>query len=139
MPDPLQATLRIAGSGLEAQSVRLRVISENIANAQSTGDTPGAEPYTRQTISFDSVLDRSLGVPLVRVKTIGRDDAPFKVEHDPGNPAADATGFVKTPNVDMLTELADMREANRAYEANLQVAKQSAELLGQTVSLLKDA
>jgi flagellar basal-body rod protein FlgC len=139
MSDPLQATLRIAGSGLEAQSVRLRVISENIANAQSTGDTPGADPYTRQTVSFDSVLDRSLGAPLVRIKTIGRDDAPFKVEHDPGNPAADAGGFVKLPNVDMLTELADMREANRSYEANLQVAKQSAELLGQTVSLLKDA
>ena len=139
MSDPLQATLRIAGSGLEAQSVRLRVISENIANAQSTGDTPGADPYTRQTVSFDSVLDRSLGAPLVRIKTIGRDDAPFKVEHDPGNPAADAGGFVKLPNVDMLTELADMREANRNYEANLQVAKQSAELLGQTVSLLKDA
>ena len=113
MPDPLQATLRIAGSGLEAQSARLRVISENIANAQSTGDTPGADPYTRQTISFDSVLDRSLGVPLVRVKTIGQDDTPFKVEHDPGNPAADASGFVKMPNVDVLTELADMREANR--------------------------
>ena len=139
MPDPLQATLRIAGSGLEAQSVRLRVISENIANSQSTGDTPGADPYTRQTISFDSVLDRSLGVPLVRIKTIGQDDSPFKVEHDPGNPAADAGGFVKMPNVDVLTELADMREANRTYEANLQVAKQSAELLGQTVSLLKDA
>ena len=139
MSDPLQATLRIAGSGLEAQSVRLRVISENIANAQSTGDTPGADPYTRQTVSFDSVLDRSLGAPLVRIKTISRDDAPFKVEHDPGNPAADAGGFVKMPNVDVLTELADMREANRTYEANLQVAKQSAELMNQTVSLLKDA
>ena len=139
MPDPLQATLRIAGSGLEAQSMRLRVISENIANAQSTGDTPGADPYTRQTISFDSVLDRSLGVPLVKIKTIGQDDTPFRVEHDPGNPAADAAGFVKLPNVDVLNELADMREANRTYEANLQVAKQSAELLGQTVSLLKDA
>jgi len=127
MPDPLQATLRIAGSGLEAQSMRLRVISENIANAQSTGDTPGADPYTRQTISFDSVLDRSLGVPLVRVRTIGQDDTPFRVEHDPGNPAADAAGFVKLPNVDVLNELADMREANRTYEANLQVAKQSAE------------
>jgi len=139
MPDPLQATLRIAGSGLEAQSMRLRVISENIANAQSTGDTPGADPYTRQTISFDSVLDRSLGVPLVRVRTIGQDDTPFRVEHDPGNPAADAAGFVKLPNVDVLNELADMREANRTYEANLQVAKQSAELLGETVNLLKDA
>jgi len=139
MSDPLQATLRIAGSGLEAQSVRLRVISENIANAQSTGDTPGADPYTRQTVSFDSVLDRSLSAPAVRIKTIGRDNTPFKVEHDPAIRPPDAGGFVKLPNVDMLTELADMREANRTYEANLQVAKQSAELLGQTVSLLKDA
>jgi len=139
MVDPLQSTLRIAGSGLEAQSVRLRIISENIANAESTGDTPGADPYVRQTISFDNVLDRSINAPLVRVRTIGRDDAPFKIEHDPGNPAADSGGFVKLPNVDVLTELADMREANRTYEANLQVAKQSAELLGMTVSLLKDA
>ena len=139
MPDPLLSTLRIAGSGLEAQSVRLRIISENIANAQSTGDTAGADPYTRQTVSFDNVLDRSINAPLVRVRTIGRDNAPFKVERDPGNPAADADGFVKLPNVDVLTELADMREANRTYEANLQVAKQSAELLGMTVNLLKDA
>ncbi len=139
MPDPLQSTLRIASSGLEAQSTRLRVISENIANSQSTGETPGADPYTRQTISFDNVLDRSLGAPLVRVKSIGRDDAPYRIEHDPGNPAADAGGFVKMPNVDVLNELADMREANRTYEANLQVAKQSAELLGETVNLLKDA
>lgn len=139
MADPLQSTLRIAGSGLEAQSVRLRIISENIANAQSTGDTPGANPYTRQTVSFDNVLDRAINAPLVRVRTIGRDDTPFKVEHDPGNPAADANGFVKLPNVDVLTELADMREANRTYEANLQVAKQSADLLGMTVNLLKDA
>ena len=139
MPDPLLSTLRIAGSGLEAQSVRLRIISENIANAQSTGDTAGADPYTRQTVSFDNVLDRSINAPLVRVRTIGHDNAPFKVERDPGNPAADADGFVKLPNVDVLTELADMREANRTYEANLQVAKQSAELLGMTVNLLKDA
>ena len=132
-------TMSIAASGLRAQAGRMRIISENIANADSTPTTPGADPYTRQTISFDSALDRSLGAPLVRVKTIGRDDAPYKVEHDPGNPAADAAGFVKMPNVDVLTELADMREANRTYEANLQVAKQSAELLGQTVSLLKDA
>ena len=139
MIDPLQSSLRIAGSGLEAQSVRMRVISENIANAQSTGTAPGADPYSRQTVSFDNVFDRESGVSMVRVKSLGRDDTPFKVEHDPGNPAADAAGFVKLPNVDVLTELADMREANRTYEANLQVAKQSAELLGETVNLLKDA
>ena len=74
----------------------------------------------------------------MRVKSIGLDDSPFKIEHDPGNPAADDSGFVKMPNVDVLTELADMREANRTYEANLQVAKQSADLLGMTVNLLKD-
>jgi flagellar basal-body rod protein FlgC len=139
MIDPLQSSLRIAGSGLEAQSVRMRIISENIANSQSTGDAPGADPYARQTVSFDNVVDHATGVSMVRVKSLGRDDTPFKVEHDPGNPAADAAGFVKLPNVDVLTELADMREANRTYEANLQVAKQSAELLGETVNLLKDA
>ncbi|MGO9771071.1 MAG: flagellar basal body rod protein FlgC [Roseiarcus sp.] len=138
MPDPLQSSLRIAGAGLEAQSTRLRVISENIANSQSTGTTPGADPYTRQTVSFSSEVDRAAGLSLVRVKSIGLDDSPFKIEHDPGNPAADDSGFVKMPNVDVLTELADMREANRTYEANLQVAKQSADLLGMTVNLLKD-
>ncbi|MGD0183950.1 MAG: flagellar basal body rod protein FlgC [Roseiarcus sp.] len=138
MPDPLQSSLRIAGAGLEAQSTRLRVISENIANSQSTGTTPGADPYTRQTVSFSSEVDRAAGLSLVRVKSIGLDDSPFKIEHDPGNPAADDNGFVKMPNVDVLTELADMREANRTYEANLQVAKQSADLLGMTVNLLKD-
>ncbi|MGD0639678.1 MAG: flagellar basal body rod protein FlgC [Roseiarcus sp.] len=138
MADPLQSSLKIAGAGLEAQSVRLRVISENIANSQSTGTTPGADPYTRQTVTFDDELDRAAGLSLVRVKSIGFDGSPFKIEHDPGSPAADENGFVKMPNVDMLTELADMREANRTYEANLQVAKQSAELLGMTVNLLKD-
>jgi flagellar basal-body rod protein FlgC len=137
--DPLQASLRIAGAGMEAQSSRLRVISENIANAQSTGTTAGADPYSRKTITFDSEMDRSLGLPLIHVKNIGLDGTPFKVELDPGNPAADAKGFVKVPNVDLLVELADMREANRSYEANLQVAKQSADLMSQTVGLLKDA
>lgn len=119
--------------------MRLRIISENIANSQSTGVTPGADPYTRQTVSFGDELDRAAGLSLVRVKTIGFDSSPFKVERDPGNPAADENGFVKMPNVDVLTELADMREANRTYEANLQVAKQSAELLTMTTNLLKDA
>ena len=137
--DPLKASLRIAGSGLETQSVRLRIISENIANAQSTASVPGGDPYTRQTISFEDEIDRASGVPLVKVKQIGRDAAPYRVEQDPGNPAADDKGFVKLPNVDVLVELADLREANRSYEANLQVAKQSSDLMNQTVSLLRDA
>jgi flagellar basal-body rod protein FlgC len=137
--DPLQASLRIAASGLQAQSTRLRIVSENIANAQSTGATAGADPYARRTVSFESALDRSTGAELVQVKTIGLDRAPFRLEHDPGNPAADAQGIVKMPNVDVLIELADMREANRSYEANLQVAKESADMLNVTVALMKDA
>jgi|SRR5579862_7327440 flagellar basal-body rod protein FlgC len=139
MLDPLQISLKIAGAGLEAQSARLRVISENVANSQSTGPVPGADPYARKTITFDSEMDRALGVPMVHVKGVGVDQTPFKVELDPGNPAADEKGFVKMPNVDLLVELADMREANRSYEANLQVAKQSADLMNMTVNLLKDA
>lgn len=137
--DSLQAALRTAGSGLDAQSQRLRIVSENIANAQSTGSIPGADPYRRKTISFDAEVDRATGSQLVRVKNIGIDATPFRVEKDPGNPAADAQGYVKMPNVDVLLELADMRESNRSYEANLQVAKQSGELLTQTINLLKDA
>ena len=139
MSDSLQTSLRIAASGLQAQSVRLRVISENIANAQSTGSGPGDDPYVRKTVTFDSELDRTLGANLTKVKSVGLDSTPFKLEHDPGNPAADDKGMVKMPNVDLLVELADMREANRSYEANLQVAKQSADMLNTTVGLMKDA
>lgn len=139
MIDPLQSSLRIAASGLQAQSTRLRVVSENIANAQSTGAATGADPYQRKTITFDSEVDADTGANLVEVRAIGTDSRPFKVERDPGNPAADAQGMVKIPNVDVLVELADMREANRSYEANLQVAKQSADMLTVTVNLLKDA
>ncbi len=139
MQDSLETSLRIAASGLQAQSTRLRVVSQNIANAQSTGSTPGSDPYTRQTVSFESEIDRTLGANLVQVKSIGVDPSPFKLQHDPGNPAADENGMVKMPNVDVLMELADMREANRSYEANLQVAKQSADMLNTTISLMKGA
>jgi flagellar basal-body rod protein FlgC len=139
MQDSLQTALRIAASGLQAQSTRLRIVSQNIANAQSTGSASGADPYARQTVSFESEMDRTLGANVVAVKSIGVDPAPFKLEHDPGNPAADEGGMVKMPNVDVLKELADMREANRSYEANLQVAKQSADMLNTTISLMKDA
>jgi flagellar basal-body rod protein FlgC len=136
--DYLRASLHIAGSGLATQSTRLRIISENIANAQSTATIPGGDPYTRQTIAFETAIDRASGFNLVKIRQIGFDRSPFHVEQDPGSPAADAQGFVKTPNVDVLTELADLREANRSYEANLQVAKQASDLMNQTVALLKD-
>ncbi len=138
MIDPLQSSIKIAGAGLDAQAIRLRIIAENVANSQSTSNAAGGDPYTRRTVSFASEVDRAAGLPLVRVRSIGVDSAPFRIEQDPGNPAADAQGFVKMPNVDVLVELADMREANRTYEANLQVAKQTSDLMNMTVGLLKD-
>lgn len=138
MLDPLQASLRTAVSGMDAQSVRLRVITENIANAESTGSSPGLDPYQRKTVSFASELDRLTGAQIVKIQNIGVDDSSFRLELDPGNPAADSRGYVKRPNVDMLVEMSDMREANRSYEANLQVARQAGELMNMTVNLLKD-
>jgi flagellar basal-body rod protein FlgC len=137
MIDPLQASLRIAGSGLEAQSARLRIVSENMANAESTGTVAGAAPYARKTITFEGEMDRTVGAQLVKVKEVGTDRTPFRVEHDPGNPAADQSGNVKLPNVNMLVEMADMREANRSYEANLQIVKQTRDLVTMTIDLLK--
>ncbi len=137
MIDPLTAPLRVAAAGLEAQTTRMRVVSENLANAQSTGDTPGADPYQRKTVMFSSVLDQASGTSLVKVDRIGRDKTPFRVEYDPDHPAADKSGYVKLPNVNMLVEMADMREANRSYEADLQIVKQSRQMISMTIDLLR--
>jgi flagellar basal-body rod protein FlgC len=137
MTDPLLASLKVAGSGLEAQSTRLRIVSENIANARTTGDTPGADPYRRKTITFGAELDRVSGAQTVEVKKLGVDFAEFIEEYDPGNPAADERGIVKMPNVNILIEMADMRESNRSYEANLQTIKQTRDMISQTIALLK--
>lgn len=139
MMDPLVASLKISASGLEAQSSRLRVVSENLANARSTGDTPGADPYRRKTISFAQELDRAAGVETVEIKKIGVDQSDFQTEYDPGNPAADAKGVVKYPNVNILLEMADMREANRSYEANLQSIRQARDLINSTIDLLRSS
>ncbi|UOM34307.1 flagellar basal body rod protein FlgC [Acuticoccus sp. I52.16.1] len=135
--DPLAMVSRLSGAGLEAQSYRLRVVSENIANVQSTGATPGADPYQRKTIVFGAELDRDIGALSVRVKKTALDDAPFVLEHDPNHPAADADGNVKRPNVNLLTEMADMREANLSYEANLQMMKRARSMINQTIDLLR--
>ncbi len=139
MTDPLETSLRIASSGLRAQSARIRVVSENIANVDSAGSTPGADPYQRKTITFDSEFDRVANTKLLQVKQFGADKSPFRIEHIPGHPAADEQGNVKLPNVDMLIELADMKDANRSYQANLQSFKQSRELFAMTLDLLKAA
>jgi len=135
--DPLAAALKVAASGLGAQSERLRVVSENLANAQSTGATPGSDPYRRKTITFAAELDRATGGSLVEINEIGRDSGDFPVEFIPGHEAADDKGYVKMPNVNVLIEMADMSEANRSYEANLQVIKQARELISMTIDLMR--
>jgi flagellar basal-body rod protein FlgC len=137
MADPLLSTLRIGSSGLEAQSLRLRVIAENMANAQATGRTPGSAPYTRKVISFESELDEAANATVVRVAGIERHRAPYRVEHQPGHPAADARGYVRLPTVDLVVEAADMREANRSYEANLQAIRQARDMINMTLDLLR--
>jgi flagellar basal-body rod protein FlgC len=135
--DPLSSALRVAASGLDVQSARLRVVAENLANAQSTGATPGSDPYQRKTIAFSAEMDRVSGASLVEVGEIGTDKTPFRVEYDPAHPAADDSGYVKLPNVNMLIEMADMREANRSYEADLQIVKQARQMISMTIDLLR--
>jgi flagellar basal-body rod protein FlgC len=135
--DNLAATFSVAGSGLSAQSQRIRIASENLANAESTGNSPGANPYTRKVISFESELDEASGANLVQVGDTELDSSPYRLERMPGNPAADQSGYVKLPNVNMLVELSDIREATRSYDANVQVVKQTRDLVTMTIDLLK--
>ena len=137
MGDALISAMKTSASGLEAQSMRVRIISENLANAQSTGSTPGSDPFRRKTITFGEELDRMSGATVVDVKSVQTDQSPFSLEFDPGNPAANAAGYVKMPNVNLILEMADMREANRSYESNLQVVKQAREMISMTIDLLR--
>ncbi|MBP2297203.1 MULTISPECIES: flagellar basal body rod protein FlgC [Azospirillum] len=135
--DPLAATVRIASSGLQAQGTRLRVIAENIANADSTAATAGGDPYRRKTISFDTAMDRASGSEVVKVKQIGRDRSDFQLVFDPSHPAADDKGYVKRPNVQPLIEMMDMREASRSFEASVNVIEQSRSMMGRMIDLLR--
>lgn len=127
----------IAASGLRAQSERLRVISENVANSSSTGNTPGADPYQRKTISFRSEFDRALGANLVKINPIGRDQSDFSLRYEPNHPAANDQGYVSYPNINGLIEMADMREAQRTYEANMAVMETTRQLAGTTLQILR--
>lgn len=138
MIDPLKTAVGIASSGLQAQSTRLRITAENLANVHSTGSSPGADPYARKTIQFSTELDRASGASSVKIKAIGVDRTPFSTELDPGNPAADAQGRVKISNVNAMVEMADMREASRSYEANLQMIKQTRSMVMATIDLLRN-
>jgi flagellar basal-body rod protein FlgC len=133
----LLKALKISASGMSAESARMRVAAENLANSDTMASKPGGEPYRRKTISFVSELDRASGVSLVGINAIDRDHSAFPVEFQPGNEAADEKGYVKMPNVNPLIEMADMQEANRSYEANLQVIKQARDLISMTIDLMR--
>ncbi len=130
-------SMSIAASGLRAQSGRMRVISENIANADSTAQTPGGNPYRRKVPTFSSELDRSLDARVVSLGRIRPDASDFKLKYEPGNPAADGNGNVKYPNVNSLVEMTDLREAQRSYEANLNIVSATRRMIQRTLDILK--
>ena len=128
--------MAVAASGLRAQNLRMRTISENIANANSTSPTPGGEPYRRKIATMKPEFDRELGATVVETGKPMLDRSDFRSQYDPGNPNADAKGYVKLPNVDSLVEIMDMREAQRSYEADLSVMESTKQMLAKTVDLL---
>ena len=129
--------LAVSARGMDAQTARLRVIAENLANQDTTGSTPGAAPYRRKVVSFENRMDRTLGTEAVRLKRIGTDDGALPQRFDPSHPAADAQGYVRTPNVNSFIEVMDMREAQRSYSANLNVLEATRSMLTRTIELLK--
>lgn len=133
----LDRALRISAAGMAAQSTRLRVVAENLANRDSTGEAPGADPYRRKTVAFGSRLDRALGADTVRVSRVGTAPGEFPQRYEPSHPAADARGYVKVPNVDSLVEVMDMREAQRSYSANLSVLETTRGMIQRAIEALR--
>ena len=130
-------SIAIAASGLRAQAGRMRIISENIANADSTAPTPGADPYRRRMATFKSEMDRALNAQLVALGGVKTDPSEFRSKHEPGHPAADQNGNVKYPNVNSLVEMMDLREAQRSYEANVNIIGASRRMIQRTIEILK--
>jgi flagellar basal-body rod protein FlgC len=137
MADDLMATFQISAAGMKAQGSRLRVISQNIANADSLPTEPGQNPYQRKTITFKNAIDRELGMKLIEVDKVGKDSSDFVKRYEPSHPAADKDGYVLTPNVNKLVEMMDMREAQRSYDANLAVIRTSRQMLNRSIQLLR--
>jgi flagellar basal-body rod protein FlgC len=133
----LVKAIKISASGMKAQGVRLRVISENIANVNSLAETPGGDPYRRKLVTFKDALDKTMGARVVQVNKIDFDQSDFNKRYDPTHPAADQDGYVMTPNVNSLTEMMDMREAQRSYSANLDMIESSKRMIERTIDLLR--
>lgn len=133
----LQKAMMASASGLRAQSVRMRVISENIANQDSIASEPGADPYRRKIVTFQTELDRANDVERVKATGVKFDQKEFGKKYDPGNPAADPSGYIKTSNVNGLIELMDMRQAQRTYQSNLNALEASRRMATMTLDLLR--
>ena len=133
----LKASLGVSASGLRAQSLRMRVIAENLANQDSVAQSPGGNPYRRRVASFSAEVDRATGATGVKVNSIQNDKSDFTRVYQPGHPAADARGYVLKPNVNSLVETADMKAAQRSYEANLNAIEAAKSLTMRTIDLLK--
>ena len=129
----LVKTLRISAAGMQAQGTRMRTISENLANADSLASEPGGQPYRRKMVTFD----KQIGAEMVKADKVVTDKAEFKKRYDPSHPAADAEGYIQTPNVNPLIEVMDLRQAQRSYEANLNVIETSKTMLLRTIDLLR--
>ena len=140
MPNETQLikSIMVSASGLRAQSERMRVIAENMANADSMPQAPGLEPYRRKTVSFKTVLDREQNVDLVKIKKTGVDRSDFSKVYEPGHPGADNDGYVLKPNVNTLVEAMDMREAQRSYEANVNALETARSMLMRTIGILSN-
>jgi flagellar basal-body rod protein FlgC len=130
-------SLYLAAAGMRAQSGRMRIISENLANADSTASTAGGDPYRRRIATIESDFDRELGATSVKLGDPVEDQTEFRTQYDPGNPGADKTGYVRLPNVNALVEMMDMRDAQRSYEANMEVLDGARSMLARTVDLLR--
>ncbi len=133
----LYKSMAVSASGMKAQGTRLKVISENLANANSTAETPGDLPYRRKVVTFQNVLDRQMDVDKVKVGKVDVDKKEFQRRYDPGHPSADADGYVLLPNVNSVVEAMDMREAQRSYEANLSAIDTARQMLTRTIDILR--
>jgi len=130
-------SIAIAASGLRAQAGRMRVIAENIANADSTAPSSGAEPYRRKIATFKTEVDRALDARIVTLGPVRTDPSEFRIKHEPGHPNADENGNVRYPNVNALVEMTDMREAQRSYEANINIIGASRRMIQRTIEILR--
>jgi flagellar basal-body rod protein FlgC len=133
----LVKSMLASASGMKAQSQRMRIIAENLANANSVGRNPDEDPYRRKVLSFRNVLNREQGVELVEIGKVQPDRSEFRLRYNPGHPAADDKGYVRLPNVNSIIEMNDMREAQRSYEANIRAVEAAKRMLMNTVDLLR--